>query len=229
MIEIRVPNRDLDAETLQGVGLKVGDFPRILAQREFEAALSLGGQASVTSTMHDVRGFLFINDTQRRAFQARRDGFTYSRLHGYTSWQELRDEARDAWHHYVTATAPERTLRLGVRYINRIRIPSEASALADWFKIYPQFPRELGPIDGFNEHISLSHSVSPEHKAIVNFRPAPFDGGPFRFFIYDIQAWLDQEVPAASADIWDILEDLREFKNDLFFGFMGPKLKESLQ
>lgn len=42
-------------------------------------------------------GFLLSSSDKLRIVQARLDGFTFSRLAPYETWERLRDEAKSAW------------------------------------------------------------------------------------------------------------------------------------
>jgi uncharacterized protein (TIGR04255 family) len=57
------------------------------------SVLSVGSEIGA-STDQTVMGFAFTSEDGKQIFQARRDGFTFSRLRPYAGWRELRDEAR---------------------------------------------------------------------------------------------------------------------------------------
>ena len=90
-----------------------GEKKRIYLQGQFSAGDEVGASASQT-----LMGFSFSSDDGKQIFQARRDGFTFSRLRPYGSWPELRDEARRLWDIYGEMVSPEKITRVAVRYIN---------------------------------------------------------------------------------------------------------------
>ena len=55
--------------------------------------------------------------------QFRVDGFTFSKMVPYTSWEEVFAEALRLWRVYVQVASPRQVARIAVRYINRMRVP----------------------------------------------------------------------------------------------------------
>jgi uncharacterized protein (TIGR04255 family) len=82
-----------------------------------------GDGASTTSTLRQEIGVRFHSTDGKYVFQARRDGFTLSRLSPYENWASFRTEARRLWNLYRATARPTRVLRAALRYINRINIP----------------------------------------------------------------------------------------------------------
>lgn len=83
------------------------------------AELNVEGVASAKTTAKKI-GFQFWDAEKVRVFQARLDGFTYSRLAPYDCWEDLCGEARRLWRQYREFAKPERVSRIAVRYINRL-------------------------------------------------------------------------------------------------------------
>src|SRR5438874_933662 len=79
------------------------------------SVLSVGSEIGA-STDQTVMGFAFTSEDGKQIFQARRDGFTFSRLRPYAGWPELRDEARRLWDIYRDTAKPDKITRVAVRY-----------------------------------------------------------------------------------------------------------------
>ena len=124
LIDIRVElPLDVALETLESVHDQVkGLYPekkkRVHVQGQFSAGDEIGAAATQT-----VVGFAFSTENGKQIFQARRDGFTFSRLRPYANWNELRDEGRRLWEIYRGMARPRKITRVAVRYINQIDIP----------------------------------------------------------------------------------------------------------
>src|SRR5258708_20692263 len=59
--------------------------------------------------------------------QFRIDGFTFSKLEPYTTWEEVFAEASRLWQLYVAKAQPPEGIRVAGRDINRLRVPVPAA------------------------------------------------------------------------------------------------------
>ena len=70
------------------------------------------------------------------------DGFTFSRLKPYETWENLRDEAYRLWQKYREITSPE-IIRVALRYINKLEFPLPIKNFSDYLTAAPIVPAEL--------------------------------------------------------------------------------------
>lgn len=63
----------------------------------------------------------------------------------YGGWETLRDRAESALNVYKTVCAPSGLKSIGLRYLNRLEIPSGRVDLDDYFTLHPEMPDE-GPL-----------------------------------------------------------------------------------
>lgn len=224
LIDIRVellPTSKLPI--LEGLhGLVSGQYPdkqqRLYVQGEF----SFG---AASSQAHPI-GFTFRTKDGKQIFQARLDGFTFSRLRPYGNWAELRDQAKELWHLYRTAIGAPKIVRVAVRYINQINIINQDRIdYKDYFltspEVSPTLPQELAgffmqlriPQPEFGGMLILTQSAgvpaSPEQHAVI----------------LDID--MIKEDPQFSSDdeVWCMLDKLRSKKNEFFEGCITDKAR----
>lgn len=233
LVDIQVINPDdLSLETLKDYAAPFADrFPTSRLQTQFESHLWVQGGKGGPSVgvQHGIRGFSFFSRQEDRVVQARRDGFTFSKVQPYESWDNLKAEAKELWQHYRAATAPKAVTRLAVRYINRIDLPADHVQLHEWFSLHPMVPAELGPMEEFLQRIVWRHPDNNGYRAVATQATQPADtGGPS--ILLDIEVFYHVQDPDGLTDegAWDILDDLREFKNDVFFGTITSKTEEAL-
>jgi uncharacterized protein (TIGR04255 family) len=93
-----------------------------------------------SSTSQELVGYRFISADKSAVVQARRDGFSFSKLPPYQDWEEWQPEARRLWQRYKAIVAPDRITRVAVRYINRVRINRSAFDLREYFRCFPELP-----------------------------------------------------------------------------------------
>jgi uncharacterized protein (TIGR04255 family) len=176
-----------------------------------------------------VRGFVFQDEPRKRVVQVRRDGFTFSRLAPYETWETLRDDANVAWKRYVEIVAPTAATRVAVRYINRLNLPAGELQLSDWFALRPEAPEQLGPLTDLLIRVVFTHPDNPSYTAVVTLGTAPPDGSSAgAAFLFDIDTWVERKHDI-DGEIWNTLEDLRVYKNDVFYGSLTSAVIERLK
>lgn len=222
---------DLELDELRDfVSLWPDRFPKSKLQTHFESRIRVeGGQPTPTVvTNHAARGYSFITANKDRVVQVRRDGYTFSKLHPYESWKKLKVEAKELWNRYKEVARPQSANRLAVRFINRITLPEETINLNEWFDLHPRAPEALGPMQEFLLRIVMPHSENRNYRAIITQATQPPQEGSRSAVILDIDVFTTTNLDPASEDVWQILDDLRVFKNDVFFGTITKKTEKSL-
>ena len=161
------------------------------------------------------------------------DGFTFSRLHPYITWEQLRDEAYRLWKIYVDITSPELIHRVAVRYINNLSIPMPIGDFGDCLVSPPVVPDNPDVKDKLPQGISsfLNRIVLPKpdinsHAIITQALETVIDTSKPLPIILDIDAIYHNPDGFTEDDAWNKLEALRYFKNEIFFNSITKKLKE---
>lgn len=157
--------------------------------------------------------------------QLRGDGMTFSRLPPYEDWRAFRSAARPFVERFLSAVEPASVDRAGLRYINHFKLPYP-SKVEEYFRAVPPIPEEL-PQHVSNLLLRLTiHDPGRDFSAHVT--QALLDElDPQRWgFILDIDAFRAGMLPAALNELWETLEELRVFKNRVFFGLITDRAKE---
>jgi uncharacterized protein (TIGR04255 family) len=194
---------------------------RVQVQGQFSVGNQLGASATQTQT-----GFLFETEDGKQIIQARVDGFTFSRLKPYGNWADLRDEARRLWQIYREAVNPVSIVRVAVRYINQIDIPSQSVDYKHYFRTTPEvspvLPQALSsffmqlqfPQIDFGGALILTQAALPA----VNPQVASV--------ILDLDVFKEQTKLVSDDDVWELLETLRNRKNEFFEGCITDRTRE---
>src|SRR5258708_1679160 len=98
---------------------------------------------STASTAKSRLGVRFDFKGIPRVLQCRVNGFTFSRLPQYDTWEEMSDLARECWQEYVTVTKPELVTRIQVRYINALTLPVPIADFRQYLLAAPEVPATL--------------------------------------------------------------------------------------
>ncbi len=227
LIDIRVENPPaVTLAILEALHQRVADdYPRkqkrMFLVGEISAGDAVGASASQTQT-----GFAFSSSDSKQIFQARTDGFTFSRLRPYINWTELRDEAERLWGIYRQSTEPVRISRIAVRFINQIDIPSPRVDYKDYFRTTPEVSPDLPQgISGFFMEL---HFPQPEFAGMLVLRQAAV--APLvpdtSSVILDLDVFKEISEVISEGEIWTLLEQLRARKNQFFEGSLTEEAKK---
>jgi uncharacterized protein (TIGR04255 family) len=162
-------------------------------------------------------GFRMTRAKEDRVLQVRNELFAYSHMPPYTEWAQFRREAHGYWEKFRAVKRGVKFTRCGLRYINRIDIPSGRVEVEDYFSLYPEVPKSMPHSDTSGMHLQLQvpqpdiecmanivqagvQPVKPDHVSVL------FDIDLFRTNIED---WDDSKL-------WDYFDTMRKRKNEIF-------------
>jgi len=166
------------------------------------------GVSPKIETSEGPQGYIFFSGDRNQAVQARMDGFSFSRLKPYKTWDSLRTEARELWRRYIEVVAPEAITRIALRYINRLEIPLPVRDFKEYVLTVPDIAPDLPQgLANFFMRLVLPEPSLKAMAIITETMEAPGGEGAILPMIFDI-------------------EELRTFKNDIFFGSITEKMKE---
>jgi uncharacterized protein (TIGR04255 family) len=224
LIDIRaaLPD-DVTLSTLEALHGQVTEwYPEKKKRIEVEGQIGL--EAPPTAKRTEM-GFSFSSVDGKQIFQARLDGFTFSRLRPYGNWLELNTEAKRLWGLYREAARPLEVTRVAVRYVNQIDIPLPIIDNKEYFltspEVSPKLPQELSgffmqlqfPQADFGGMLILNQAALSSRQPDTNSIVLDLD-----VFKADLHLKPDD-------DIWLLLETLRNRKNEFFEGCITDKTR----
>jgi len=229
LIDLRVePRQDLVVDELIALHDLLGKdaFPHVNKQMTSMIQLAELPIDVVRSTQPS--GLLFRGADQTQVVQAQQDGFAYSRLAPYVSWEDLLDNAKTRWAQYVQVARPLHIKRLAVRYINRIQLPHPVEDFAEWIPTFPNAPESLpqGVAEVF-QRMAIPILGSEQDMAIITLGLQPYRvDAKVVEVIFDIDIFRVATWPVDGDGIWRALDSLRALKNQFFFGYLSAKTLE---
>jgi uncharacterized protein (TIGR04255 family) len=228
-IRVQLPN-DVNIETLRNIqSVLAPRFPKMDQRMSVEAQLKMDEQgAKLIGPPAFPDGVLLSSETEPLRVQARLDGFTVHRLSPYTKWTTFAADAKELWERYKQTARPAKVTRLGVRYINRLEL-TPYREFTDFIltvpEIAPKLPQKLADY--------LMRLVIPDETgsiAVVTQSTVPRDANAMTYpIIFDIDVFRVVELAPDAAEIWSIMEELRNYKNLIFFGSLTPKFLETFK
>ena len=168
-------------------------------------------------------GYRHEADDGKDIAQVTTSGLTFSRLTPYKDWDTFSSLAKDVWRQYIEVVGTVSIDRLGVRYVNRLNVPYfDEYSLDDYFTNAPKlFMKSKSGVEHFLTRLVLKLNHTQDINAVViQTIDKPTDNILPLILDIDVSAQLIQED---QADIWSLLDRLREYKNDIFFHTMTPR------
>jgi uncharacterized protein (TIGR04255 family) len=200
-------------------------FPTKKARRQWQVELK---QEENTHSTRDlgVDGFLFTSADKDAVVQFRMDGFTYSKLRPYDTWDAMLKSAQPLWEKYRDFTKPVEVTRIATRFINAIEIPETQFDLDDYFTAAPRMPKNVP--DRLGDFFSRVAVIFQEEQAtgIVHFVLGKSSQPNTTQVILDIDVFQEKSFNSDDPEIISTLNKLREIKNRIFFGSITDKAKE---
>jgi uncharacterized protein (TIGR04255 family) len=215
---------DVDLATLRKFYEGLEDrLPKIDERVSVSATLELkrsGAEMKAKDPTTD--GFIMRSESDGLVVQARMNGFTINKLTPYISWKSLSDLGRELWGRYVRIARPTKVTRLAVRYTNRIKIETGRD-----FKQFILTTPEIAPgipqgLPEFLMRLVIPHPSGST--AIVTESSLPPDPNEEdHAILLDIDVFRQINMPATDeVAIWSTLEELRAYKNLIFFQTITP-------
>lgn len=188
--------------------------PMKMVEMRLEAGANTG-ESSHSSSSTDI-GLRLTNKDNSRVIQLRTNGFTYSHMPPYTSWEVLRDEAYQAWLIFVATCKPKTVVRCALRFVNRVDIPKPSIELHEYFHLYPEIPKGV-PQDMNGMFMQLQMPQPDiEGMAIINQAVVdPTTPGTMSVLL-DFDLFQVRDYAPNDEAIWHLLDKLRIRKNELF-------------
>ena len=154
-----------------------------------------------------------------------RNGFAFSRLQPYETWEKFTTEAMRLWDYFVEIGQPSQIQRADLRYINRIELPPGENRYEDYIRPAPEPPQNMSlPFYGFFHNDVLA---VPGHDYSINIvrtiQSTELEGVLRIAVILDITVMTTKPFPMDSREIAKRLPEMRSLKNQVFYGSITEK------
>jgi len=198
-------------------------------RREVQMAMGqfeVGSRVSAAASAQHV-GFVFTSSDQKQVYQVRVDGFSFSRLAPYESWEPFCKEARRLWQIYRERLKPSAVSRLAVRYVNRLDIPGERVEINDYLRTMPEIAEGLPQkLDGYFMQLQIPVD-DIRCKLLLNETIGQSPKPGCLSLILDIDLFRVDDIPNDEQSIWELFELLHARKNDIFEACITDRARET--
>lgn len=228
IIDIRVPQHsDSEIDRLYQLCNELQDkFPTKRELTVFQSVFNMEGGTSTAATSEQRTGFLLTSADTNSLLQLRLDGFSYTILPPYSDWQTFQENARTLWTLYRALLSPSSLARIGLRYLNRIDIPLPVRDVRDFFRTYPEISSDMDQgLNGYFMQLQCPQTQINALAVITQAMVAPPHPGVVSI-ILDIDVAKSVSLPSEEPQIWELLEQLRQHKNNIFEASITNRARE---
>ncbi|MCU7849704.1 MAG: TIGR04255 family protein [Candidatus Thiodiazotropha sp. (ex Lucinoma kastoroae)] len=228
IIDIRVtsPEQVTIEDLGRGFAALKSDYPNKseLTQGSFGIRIDKGQTVS-TSMEQSIEGYRYASTDGTQVVQFRSNGFTFSRLEPYQTWKQMKQEAERLWPIYVENVNPQKIVRVAIRYINVMPIPLPFGEFGNVLTAPPQMPDGLsqGVSSFITRIVTKNNDIDATAITTQAFDTIDNNRAPITL---DIDVFADREFLPEEPTFWDCLEQLRIFKNEIFFKSITEKTAE---
>ena len=226
IIDFRVlPQEQVNSETFADLGTSIGQQytqGAILQSIEGRFGIENGKFVNSMQAPADI-GWRYQSDTEIAQFRI--NGFTFSKIEPYTTWEHVFGEAHRLWKVYSEVADPREVSRIAVRYINRMHLNAPAD-LRDYLEAPPVLPIPIPQaIREFLSRVQVEDLTRGVSAVIVQALEPQVDQRVVSFLL-DIDAFRDVNLVPDDPTIPAVFQQLRELKNDIFFASITEKTVE---
>lgn len=198
-----------------------GKFPRLQDEVAFGVAVSPTG----VNINQSPSGYKLSSTDDLKLVLLRPNGVTNSILAPYKGWEVLRDQTEATLADVRRIINRRPIQRIGLRYINRLDIPSMDVKLADWVSFNVSLPKGLGEVlseFGARAVIPMGGGIS----TILSFQSVPSPLIDHSSLLLDLDVFIDKDIPLADEPLWELIEQMREKKNSVFESCITDRMRE---
>jgi uncharacterized protein (TIGR04255 family) len=217
IIDIQIDGAaSIKLSALEKIDLRTQGYPerRNMVTGHFHGQLQAG--EFTATAKQDQSGYQFIGAEGKQLAGFRLDGFAFSRLAPYETWDSFRKEAWRLWEFYREATGPSAITRVGVRFVNQLDLPADLRDFRDYIRTYPELSSDLDQrLAGFFMQVQIPQ---PDIGAmlLLNQAMVPPPNPQTVSIILDIDIVKQGLKVLSNDEVWDIMEVLRVRKNLVF-------------
>jgi uncharacterized protein (TIGR04255 family) len=219
VIEFRL-SEPLSARTVGKVSRKLKrGYSTTREQKEVTFQLNVvQGQTHVND---EITYFEHASDDQTDVLVVKPENLIWSRRAPYEGWQSFINRVHRELQVALETIGYCRIARIGLRYINRIDVPSDNPPQSrtfryeDYITINLTLPPKLDPIGGYLWRIErqfpeLALNATLQSGTLIPELPE------MASFLLDVDVFTTEELPVKIDDIAPKLEEMRKLKNELF-------------
>jgi uncharacterized protein (TIGR04255 family) len=184
------------------------------------------------TAQNEPYGLLFWTKDRKQAVQVKRDGFTFSRLPPYESWEKLQIEAKNLWQIYQETLTVKKITRVASRYVNQFDLPGTRVEPEDYLNTYPRLskdlPKERSDFGPFWMRLELFQE-DLKAKLVISEGSAPPKKPEAVAILLDLDIFIENPEIRDGDALWNLLQQLHERMYLYFEASITDKIRELIR
>jgi uncharacterized protein (TIGR04255 family) len=197
-------------------------------------AVNVQNRQKTSSTTAQKIGYKLSSLDRTRLIMVQPSQFGVLQQAPYAGWDVFYSEAHAHWQVLKKITKHKAISRVSTRYINRIDIPAAAATpidLSRYFSVGLSLPKyaEAMVLQNFYLNCSLLHS-NTQYTNVLQFAAVPSPLIDHLSFTIDIDVVTStQALPQHEEGLWQLINSLRTYKNELFEACITDETRKLFQ
>lgn len=180
-----------------------------------------GSDSIITS--HNEEGFVLKrNEKSNNLIRVLPTHLSYHSFNKYAGWEEMCSELNTVWSEFCVLVGNPSLSKISVRYINQISLPIDEK-LEDIVRLLPSVPEGIQADNNFFLQINVSSDDGTLKGVITETFLPNKDEEKRKIFLIDINVSSMIFLGDRNNLIWNVLNSMREYKNELFFSCITEK------
>ncbi len=238
LVEIRFnPNKAVTLKKLEKFAESLKEhYPKIEPLNSQTLDIKISGEEEPEHNFKNVPvGFRLTNIQNNRVVIIAIDKLIISFQSPYTPWPSLKEKTKEIFDKYCSAVEQKETVRVGMRYINRVDLPlGDGFTFQNYINTFPALPESDSLPTSISRFETSVLMPLPEIDSAVTIRQVLLDAqddneGNKKYlpFILDLDVFQEKNLSISeSENIWELLDIMRDKKNAIFFStFTDEALK----
>ena len=199
----------------------INEYPNKNPQSEVRVKLNSDTPEKTT----EVTGYLLSSIDSKQHIIVNFNSISFHRVAPYESWENLIKEAKIYWKRFYLQFPDIQIHQISVRYINVMDIKfKEGEGFENYLSLLPHIPDNLPKIvEGYFLQLKIPEPIKNLFSVVTEFFTLNQDIVEITLDV-NVMKNLDN-LPSDDNNLWILFEDLRVFKNDIFFNSITEKTK----
>lgn len=150
---------------------------------------------------------------------------SYHNFNKYAGWEGMFSDLQKIWLEFCKVIGENALAKISVRYINQLALPNE-SEVSDYIKLLPSVPNGINALNNFFIQIRVPSNDDILQGIITETMLPNVADEKNEIFLIDLTVSKSAMFECNSNDIWSSFNEIREFKNELFFNCITDKTIE---
>jgi len=205
---------------------KVKDTFAQREQRTVQEVELTQGPQGLEQRIHTSERIMLFTEDKRMLTQLAPRLLVVNALKPYPAWQGFKPIIEKAWSALQKVVEIRGLQRIGLRYINRVEVPTSEVELSEYFEFYPFIGKRLPQkMISFITGSEFAYAEERDH-CRIQLTPVPSSSEQWSAFMLDIDYFLAQPCAVQVSDAISWVDEAHGRVAEVFEGCITDRLRE---